>query len=273
MTTWRYRTVITILAAIIVLIIVLPILWMFISSIQLELDLITPPPKIIPVKPTLQYYIQLLQDNIFVNGYKNSLVVAVATTLLSVTLGSLGAYAIARIVFPGRKALYRMVMFAYMLPGVALLIPLVTILRILNLLDTHLGMILGHSSIILPLVMWLSIGAYAGFQADLEDAARMDGCTRTKAFIRVVLPITIRSTGTAAAFAFIISWNELMFSSVISVVKINMLAPTIVGYMSVTRLVYPQLFAAGIMAGIPVMLIAMVLQKYIIRELGAGTLR
>ncbi|MGH2488210.1 MAG: carbohydrate ABC transporter permease, partial [Candidatus Limnocylindria bacterium] len=158
----------------------------------------------------------------------------------------------------------------YMLPGIALLIPLIAIFRTLGLIDTLPGMILGHIALILPLVTWLLVSAFEGVEPDLEHAARIDGAGRFDALRRVVIPLTIPSIATTAVFAFVLSWNELLFSRVLYVSSTPMLAPSIVNLMDPINRIEPQLSAAGLIASVPVLILALVMQRYLIRGIGEG---
>jgi multiple sugar transport system permease protein len=195
-----------------------------------------------------------------------STIAAVLTTILAL----LGAYAIASLRFPGRRALFTTVMLIYMLPGIALLVPLVAIFRTMGLVDTLPGMILGHMALILPLVTWLLVGAFESVAPDLEHAARIDGAGRFEALRRVVIPLTVPSIATTAVFAFVLSWNELLVSRVLSVSSTPMLAPSIVNLMDPINRVEPLLSAAGLIASVPVLILALAMQRYLIRGIGEG---
>src|SRR6202011_2438751 len=162
-------------------------------------------PHILPIHFTAQFYGQLFNAgggfgstaaSVYGDAYRNSLIVATAVAIFTTLSALLGAYAIARIRFPGRAAIHTAVMITYMLPGIILLVPLVGILKSLQLVDTLPGMFLGHSAIILPFVVWLMVGAFDAVDPDTEHAARADGCSRAGALRRVVLPLILPSVAT-----------------------------------------------------------------------------
>jgi multiple sugar transport system permease protein len=128
--------------------------------------------------------------SLFLQSLRNSAIIASVSTLTAVTLGTFSAYALARVRFPGSNLSILLMMGAQMVPPIAIVIPLYTILRRYELLDTRLGLILVYQSFILPLVIWLLRGYFAAIPSELEDAARMDGCTRLMALFRVVLPLS-----------------------------------------------------------------------------------
>lgn len=165
-------------------------------------DLLSDTPHLIPPNLTLGWYEELWKTPGFPTAVKNSVIVASITSLATTTFGLLGAYAIARLRFPGRRAIYHTVMLAYMLPGIALIIPLVFIFRWWGnsfgfpVIDTWYGMVLGHTTILLPFIVWLLVGTYEALDPDVEHAARVDGASRPRAIARVIVPMTLPSVVT-----------------------------------------------------------------------------
>lgn len=267
------RVVAALLALGIVLMIVVPFGFVVVlGSLQRRVDLLTGP-YVIPPVPTTVAFDQLMRIPYFEAGLRNSLLVSTTAAIVTTLLGLLGAYAIARLRFPGRSATYTGVMVAYMLPGVAILVPLVAIFKGIGLIDTLPGMAIGHIALTVPLVTWILIGTFDGVEPDLEHAARIDGASRLQALRRVVLPITVPSIVTAAVFAFVLSWNDLLVSKVLYVGNTPMLAPAIVNLMDPINRIEPQLSMAGLIASLPVLLLALLMQRYLIRGLGEGAVK
>ena len=267
------RVVAALLALGIVLLIVVPFgLVVVLGSLQRRVDLLTGP-HVIPPAPTTVAFDQLMGIPYFEAGLRNSLLVSTTAAIVTTLLGLLGAYAIARLRFPGRSATYTAVMLAYMLPGVAILVPLVAIFKGLGLIDTLPGMAIGHIALTVPLVTWILIGTFDGVEPDLEHAARIDGASRLQALRRVVLPLTVPSIVTAAVFAFVLSWNDLLVSKVLYVGSTPMLAPAIVNLMDPLNRIEPQLSMAGVIASLPVLTLALLMQRYLIRGLGEGAVK
>lgn len=264
------RAVAGLLAIFVTLVIVVPFaVVVVLGSLQRPVDLLSGP-YAVPPEPSLDQYGRLFGIAYWSEGLRNSLIVSTIAAVLTTILALLGAYAIASLRFPGRRALFTTVMLIYMLPGIALLVPLVAIFRSMGLVDTLPGMILGHMALILPLVTWLLVGAFDSVAPDLEHAARIDGAGRFEALRRVVIPLTVPSIATTAVFAFVLSWNELLVSRVLSVSSTPMLAPSIVNLMDPINRVEPLLSAAGLIASIPVLILALGMQRYLIRGIGEG---
>jgi multiple sugar transport system permease protein len=267
------RVVAAILAVGVLLVIAIPFVFVVVfGAFQTRGDLLSGP-HVIPPRPTTVSLDQLLRIPYFERGLRNSLIVSATATLVTTLLGILGAYAIARLRFPGRNAVYTGVMVAYMLPGIALLVPLVAIFKGLRLIDTLPGMIVGHAAIIVPIVIWILIGAFETIDPDVEHAARIDGASRLQALRRAVLPLTVPSVVTTAVFAFVLSWNDLLISKVLYVSATPMLAPSIVNLMDPINRIEPQLSMAGLIASIPVITLALLMQRYLIRGIGEGAIR
>jgi len=268
------RVVAGLLALVVVAVLLLPFaLVIVVGSFQSRLDLLAGP-HVIPQHPTADFYPNLFNGGtVFGQALRNSLIVATSVAVFTTLCALLGAYAIARIRFPGRGAIHSAVMITYMLPGIILLVPLVGILKSLQLVDSLPGMFLGHSAIILPFVVWLMVGAFDAVDPDTEYAARVDGCSRATALRRIVLPLILPSVATTAVFAFLLSWNELLFAKVMYVSQTPMLSPTIVNFMDPINRIEPQLSAAGLVSSVPVLLLALLMQRYIIRGIGEGSVK
>lgn len=264
------RAVAAMLALFVVLVIAVPFaVVVVLGSLQRPADLLSGP-HLFPPQPSLDQYARLFTIAYWSEGLRNSLIVSTTAAVITTLLALLGAYAIASLRFPGRRAVYTSVMLIYLLPGIALLVPLVAIFRTVGLIDTLPGMVLGHMALILPLVTWLLVSAFEGVEPDLEHAARIDGAGRFDALRRVVIPLTVPSIATTAVFAFVLSWNELLVSRVLYVSSTPMLAPSIVNLMDPINRVEPQLSAAGLIASVPVLILALVMQRYLIRGIGEG---
>jgi multiple sugar transport system permease protein len=267
------RVVAGLIAIGIVLLIVVPFgIVVVFGAFQTRADLLSGPHVLSP-RPSSIAFDQLMRIPYFETGLRNSLLVSTSAAVVTTLLGLLGAYAIARLRFPGRSAMYTAVMIAYMLPGVALLVPLVAIFKGLGLIDTLPGMAIGHIALTVPLVTWILIGTFDAVEPDLEHAARIDGASRLQALRRVVLPVTVPSIVTAAVFGFVLSWNDLLVSKVLYIGGTPMLAPSIVNLMDPINRIEPQLSMAGLIASVPVLGLALVMQRYLIRGLGEGAVK
>lgn len=257
---------------------VAPFVWLVVSSLSFKVDLLTRPLHWIPRRVTLENYRELFlvggrgtsNLTLFVRSLINSAGIAGGAAVVAITLGALSGYAVARLRFFGRSTFLGSILAAYMLPPISIVIPLFVILRTLGLLDTHLGLILVYLSVILPVVVWLMRGYYASIPLDLEEAALVDGATRLKAFVRVVLPLASPGLVAVAVFAFIAAWNEYLYALVFTSIQAKTL-PVFIGELSTKLgLQYLQITAAGVLASVPPVVLAWMFQRFIIGGLTAG---
>lgn len=268
------KTIITILGYVLLAILVFPFIWIVLASFQPESEIIRLPP--FPMRPTiftLDNFRYVLGYKPFTNSIFTSIAVAIVTTAFVMSAGAAGAYALARLRFPGREGIFTGIMVVYMLPGMAMLIPMVIVMKLLGLLDSIPGLIMAHTIYILPMMTWFLVGIFEGVPADLEEAAQVDGYSRLGTLTRIVIPLSISGFFLITVFCFVLSWNELMFAKVVGIFRVKMLQPAIFEFLSPTALQYSQVAAASLISGTPVVLLAIVLQKYIIAGILKGAVK
>jgi multiple sugar transport system permease protein len=272
------------LYAVVILIVVwtvAPYLWLIISSFSYKIDLVTVPLKWIPTHLTLDNYRSLFYANgienanarLFLGSLKNSAIISICTTLICLPLGVMAAYSASRLKFKGGNGVVLISMITQLVPPIVLVIPLYVIMRKFVLIDKHIGLILVDISIGLPLVIWLMRGYFASIPEDLENAARIDGCTYLGALWRVVLPLAGPGLVSVMIFAFIASWNEYLYAFIFTNVDAKTL-PVLIGEFSTKLgLEYLKIAAAGVLASLPPVILALFFQKFIIRGLTSGAVK
>src|SRR5439155_7534108 len=201
-------------------------------------------------------------------------IVAAATVVVSTTVGIFGAYAFARLRFRGRRPILLLFLSTYMVPPIALVIPLYLLMVQLHLLDTRLGLIVVYCSFITPFVLWIMSGYFRSIPRELEDAARVDGSTRLGALFRVVLPLARPGILATALFGFLLAWDEflyaLIFTSSTAAKTIPVAIAEFTGRFTVD---FGMIAAGGVIAAIPPLLIAFMFQRYIVGGLAAGAIK
>ena len=281
MHSWLRKLPLYLIVLLIVIWTIAPFLWLIISSFSYQIDLLSTPLQWIPKRITLENYQQLflfkgnlnVNAALFTSSITNSMIIAFTTTLLAMVLGVLAAYALARVKFRGSNYYMIFMMGAQMIPPIAIVIPLYVILRKLGLYDTHWGIILVYQSFVLPLVIWLMQSYFATIPSELEEAARIDGCNRIQALVRVVLPLSGPGLVSVIIFAFIASWNEYLYAFIYSSVNAKTL-PVLIGEFSTKLgLEYLKIAAAGVIASLPPIILALIFQKYLIKGLTAGAVK
>jgi multiple sugar transport system permease protein len=275
------RLLLYILVVIIVVWTIAPYLWLIISSFSSKLDLLTVPLRWIPSRPTLENYRSLFFEyggesvnvRLFIKSLTNSVIISLSTMGIATILGVLAAYAIARLRFRGNQGMILTMMSIQLIPPIILVIPLYMIMRQAKLLDTHLGLIIVDLSIALPLVIWLMRSYFASIPSELEDAARIDGCTYLDALFRIVLPLSGPGLVSVMIFAFIASWNEYLYAFIYTNINAKTL-PVLIGEFSTKLgLEYLKIAAAGVLASLPPVFLALIFQRFIIRGLTAGAIK
>lgn len=258
-----------------------PYLWLIISSLSLKIDLLTVPLRWIPPRLTLENYYSLffmhgsesVNAQLFFKSLGNSAIISLTTMFICLILGVFAAYAIARLHFKGSNMMVLVMMATQLVPPIVLVVPLYVIMRKMDLLDKHIGLILVDISIVLPLVIWLMRGYFASIPSELEDAARIDGCTHLGALFRVILPLAGPGLVSVMIFAFIAAWNEYLYAFIFTNVDAKTL-PVLIGEFSTKLgLEYLRIAAAGVLASLPPVLLALIFQRFIIRGLTAGAIK
>lgn len=258
-----------------------PYLWLIISSLSYKIDLLDVPLRWIPRRLTLENYYSLffmrgsesVNARLFFQSLGNSAVISLTTMFICLLLGVLAAYAIARLKFKGSNTMVLMMMATQLVPPIVLVVPLYVVMRRMDLLDKHIGLIIVDISIVLPLVIWLMRGYFASIPSELEDAARIDGCTRLGALFRVILPLSGPGLVSVMIFAFIAAWNEYLYAFIFTNVDAKTL-PVLIGEFSTKLgLEYLRIAAAGVLASLPPVLLALVFQRFIIRGLTSGAIK
>ncbi len=250
----------------------LPIIWLVLTSLKPESDIITSRGVVyIPSKLILSNYVSIWQQTDFPVLFRNSLVTTLITVALSLTAGTIAAYAFARENFRGRQGMLLGLLLLRMFPAVVKIIPLFIIMRGLGLLDTRFGLGVAYTSFLLPLFIWLMKGFFDAVPRDLEDAARIDGCTRLGALWRIILPIARNGIMATTVFIGIAAWNEFLFALILTTSSGSRTWPVGLQLMvGEFQLPWGMLAAGGVLSIIPVIILFAIVQRSMLRGLTEG---
>ena len=274
---WR-RTGAVFLAVLIVFAL-LPMAWMLLTSIKTQFAALQFPPEWIPHNPTLANYLSLLspQSDVgreFLRYLINSLWVSFASTVLGVTVAVPAAYAFSRFRFPGRNLLFYGVLLRNMFPAVVFLMPLFIMMRWLGLVNTQASLILTYLTFGLPLSIWLLKGFYDNIPVQLEQAARIDGASRFRAFLLIVMPLSSPGIIATAIYSFIQAWNEYVYALTFLNDQSKLTLPVgLQRFFTEYATNWPGLMAASFIMSVPVVALFLVLQKYFVRALTEGAVK
>jgi len=251
-----------------------PIVWTFLTSLKPEADIITTQMQYIPQRVTLDNYSNLWSRTNFSALIGNSLITTIMTLLICLTFGTLASYSLSRYRFRGRSALLMFYLVIRMFPVVLLIVPLFIVLRNLKLLDSQFGLALAYSTFLLPLCVWMMKGFFDAVPPDLEDAARVDGCTRLEALYRIVLPLVRSGLVATAIFVAISAWNEYLFALMLTTSQRSRTWPVGLQLMiGEFQLPWGTFSAGGIISIVPVIIFFAFIQQSIIRGITAGAIK
>jgi multiple sugar transport system permease protein len=252
------------------LFILFPVYFMAITSLKTVRDIYRLP-SLLPVNVTLINFEQLVGTWKFLDAVRNSLIVASATTLISVFISALAAYSLVRLRYKFRNWAGRLIMFSYLTPSSLLFIPLAVIVAQLGISNTHQGLIFVYLTFSAPLSTWLLMGYFRGIPVDYDEQAMVDGCTRLGAFFRVVLPLSVPGLIACSVFTFTGAWNELLLSLIFITDPALRTVPVAVSYLITGDTVRMGLImAASIVSALPIMILYFIAQRFVVQGLGAG---
>jgi multiple sugar transport system permease protein len=249
-----------------VLLFVAPLVWMVVASLKTNVD-IYDPGKTFAFTPTLDNYINVLSRNNYFTFIFNSFWVALWSTVFSLFLGVPAAYAMSRFTMH-RSAM--VVLMARIIPGVSLLVPWYFIFANLRMVGGFGVLILSHMFVALPLIVYIMISYFDSMPLELEEQAQVDGLTPIGAFLRITLPLSAPGIATASILSFIFSWNNFMFALVLSGANTKTLPVAIFNFVSYASIDWGSLMSAAVVVTVPIMVIALFTQKYIVSGLTAG---
>jgi len=275
-----YLIFIHVAAVVMSVIILAPFAWLVIASLASQADLLALPLRWIPHHLSFDRYSEIFTSRagtIFANfrsSLVNSLIVATATVVISMTIGVFGAYAYARVRFRGARTSLLLFLSTYMVPPIALVIPLYLIMVGLHLLNTRLGLILVYCTFAVPFVLWTMGNYFQTIPPDLEDAARIDGYSRLGAMFRVVLPLARPGLLATTLFVFLIAWDEFLYALIFTSTPAAKTIPVAIAEFTGRYTTDFGLQAAGgILAALPPVLIALLFQRHIVGGLATGAVK
>jgi multiple sugar transport system permease protein len=248
-----------------------PVLWLIQLSLKVESEAFRMPPKLF-FSPTFDNYLALLQGK-FARSFGNSLIVSVATTLISLLLGVPAAYALSRAGFQADKGIALWILTTRMAPPIAFAIPFFLTYRYLGLIDTLVGLVIIYLTFNLSLVIWMMRTFFDGLPRSLEEAAEIDGAGPWGAFLRIALPLAGPGLVTTALFCFLFAWNDFFFALVLTRSRAQMAPVAIVNFMNYEGWEWGKIAAGGCMIMLPVVAFSLLVRRYLIRGLTAGALK
>jgi ABC-type glycerol-3-phosphate transport system permease component len=249
-----------------------PIIWMVTTAFKVTTQAFTQTPTFF-FSPTMDNFRAVLTDQTFVRAIFTSFFVALLSTIFTLILGAGIAYPLARFKVPGKSHLAFWILSLRIVPPIVVIVPLFLLLRNIGLTGSVWSMVLLYTYANLPLTVWLMRGFFAELPREIEDAALVDGSSRMRMFVDIVIPLVTPGLVATGLLAFIFSWNEFLFANILAGAD-NRTAPvSLTQYVTPTSIDWTQIMAAGTVVMLPVWIIALCVQRYLVRGLTLGAVK
>jgi len=286
-------------SVILALYVLLPVGWLVSSSLQSEKEIVSVPPHWVPHEPTLRNFEAIFSageekvtyetrktTDVSSGGYipptaqnllpamGNSFLVATVVVILNLLIGTPAAYAMSKIRYRGRQGSVYFILLTRVVPDIALIVPFFFVIRKLGLLDTRLSLIVTYLAITIPFTVFILLQYFDGLPDELDKAARVDGCSRFQALTKVFLPLAMPSLVAVVLFTFLTSWNEFLFALMFTQTISSQTLPILVAsFTSDFTISFSFINAAGVLAIVPPVVVAVIFERYIVSGLTAGAVK
>ena len=261
------------LVTIIVVVYVFPYAFLVSTSLKPPADALAIPPTILPQRISLENYRNIATFPSVRQSFGNSLTIALLSTLITISLAVPAAYAVARFASLAGKIFLIAVLITRLIPPVSVGIPLFAIMRSLDLTDTHIGVALAHSTISVPLAIWLLASFMESIPHELEEAARVDGCSRFGALFRIIIPVAAGGIAVTSVFVFLASWNEFLFALLLSSTSVKTAPIAIAEFRTQYGIQWGTMTSLSVLFSFPVIIFSLLMQKRIVAGMTMGAVK
>jgi N,N'-diacetylchitobiose transport system permease protein len=256
------------------LVMIFPAYWMINTSLKPPNEVLTFTPNFVPEHPTLDNFVSAFRAPLFLDVLRNSLIITASAVACALVVGFLGALAVARFRFYGRRALIMVVLLVQMVPFLALLIPLFLMLNAVELTNTLPGVTIVYAVLILPYTVWTLRGFIANIPRELDEAALVDGCSRWQTFTRVILPLTGPGLVATSIYGFIQAWNEFIIINTLNTSgELQNLMAWLLSNQTTRQTFWGPLMAGAVITSLPVVIFFLAIQRNIAAGLTAGAVK
>ncbi len=275
---WLNQVGLYLAAGFFLILLLLPFYWIFLSSITPKFLMFSIPPRYLPEQITFDNYINMAKNIPFTTYFVNSLIFAAGSSIMSVAFAFLAAYALARVKFPGSGVVLMAFLVSIAIPQIGTLVPLFELLKQFKLINTHLGLILLMSSLVIPFTVWILISFVQQIPVEIEEAAIIDGANLPQVLWKIVLPVMTPALATMVIINFIIAWNELLFPLVFATTRATKTLSVGLVEMAVDPSMgagrpWDLMSALSVTMIIPVLLLVLLFQRLIISGLTRGAVK
>lgn len=253
---------------------VFPALWMFVTSIKTSAENFTVPPKIIVENPTIANYSRVLFESQIPRAFLNSVIVTVCATALTLAVAILAGYGFSRYRFKGSNLLSSGLLFGQMMPGVVIIIPLYMVFSKLKIIDTYLALIIADLAITIPMSVMMLRSFFQTIPKELEEAAKIDGCTNLGALVRIILPVSVPGILAVSVYAFLNIWEEFLFALNLTNSDSVRTLPIAINHFSGEFVIdWGAMMGASMVVSMPVLLVFLLCNKFFIKGLSDGSVK
>lgn len=252
----------------------LPVYWMFVTAVRPASEVFQFPPKLLPTSVTLDHFQSFVGDPKLLGYLLNSVIVSVATAVLTLAVATYTAYSFSKFRYRGRSSLMYLVLASQMFPHALLLITLYLLFNAFGLLNSYLGLVLSFTAFTMPLCIWMLKGVFDTIPDAMIEQAKVDGAGRFTIIHRIVLPVAAPGVVAAGLFAFIRGWNDFIFALTLAGPDKQTLPPGLVNtYVGEFQTAWPALMAASLIVSVPVIVGFVSLQRYLVAGLAGGAVK
>lgn len=260
------------IAVVAVLVTLFPVFWIFGISIKTQRDAFAMPPVWV-FKPIWANYVKIWQTAGFAEAFRNSIIVTILGVIIALLVAIPAAYALNRMPFRGKGGFSIWLLLAYMLPEFLFIIPMYVLYQRLNLYDTQIGLALVYQVFLLPFSIWLLRGFFHDVPVELEDAARIDGCSRFQTLRAIYVPLTAPGIAATAILSAIWVWNELTIALALTFESAKTVTVAAAGFRGYASINWGAMSAASIVSILPMFIFAIIAQRYIVEGLTLGAVK
>jgi multiple sugar transport system permease protein len=251
-----------------------PIAWNVLTSLKQRVDIFTSPPKLF-FEPTFEYYGHALgsSSTSVYSNLKNSLIVACGTAVLALSFSTMAAYALSRYRFRGRRQVMFMILASRLLPPISAVVPLFMMMNSLGLIDTYWVLLLILGALNIPFSTWLLKSFIDTVPKDIEESAQVEGCSTLQALWHVTMPLVAPGLAATAIFVFVLTWNEFVFAFIFTSVDVRTMPVLLSEARGADQFFWQDMAAQSTILMVPVLLLALYLQRYLVKGLTAGAIK
>lgn len=261
-------------AAILLILTAFPFFWMVSTSFKPLREIFVSPPYFLPKEFTLANFARLFEQTRFLTYFKNSVFVSTLTVVFTMAVATAGAYSLTRFKFYCREKIASLILFTYMFAPIMIVIPFYVLIKKIGIANTHLALIMAYTAFCLPFSLWLLRAFFQSIPLVLEEAALVDGATRFRAVVHVILPLALPGIIATAIFTFILAWNDYIFVRIlITSDKLKTLSVGIADLYNATVIDWGMIMSGGMLITIPVVVFFIFIQRYLIAGWGTGAVK